>query len=481
MKLWKPFAKSKHIIAPVEKKSSSLWPSQWLLAGASGVNTYVNIKRALQFYDEAAPVATAIDWINDEFKTLKVRLQTDNKIDYQSDILSFLNRPNDDMTQEDFLESLGAYYLVCNEVYIVATGAVNRKPAEMLVISPEYVEVFQGKDGFIETIKVQLVGREVEIYKRTETGFRFYNAAKDREIWQIKGFSAVNNSALLSSSYNASSLTPVRGRSKLNSIHREINQYVEVAEHNLTMLDNGLLPSGTITMKEDAGILTEEQFENIREQVVNYYSGAKNAGKVMILDNGLTFTPMGINPKDMDFEKLSKSVTTTIFNRYKVPLPLISAENMTLANMDTAKLNLYDNCVIPLSARLFRELTNFLAPRYNLKPNQLLYADLQCVPALQTRHFEQLKLKRELNLYSVNYFREALGDEKSTQPGTDDIYAPWTFIPLGAQTTRLVQPDNNQKPTEKQFIAIMEKQIDVKGNRIFSDNEIKEMMIKEGL
>ena len=491
--VWNPFVKSRNVVivekasSPIIEKKSSIFPRGWLLSGGSTANNFMTIKRALRFYDDAAPVAIAIDWINDEFKTLKIVLENDKKVQTESEILEFLKHPNDDMTQEDFLETMGAYYLITNEVYLIATGNINRPPAELLVVSPEFVDVKKNKDGFIGQIEVNRVGLGVEVFKRADTSYRFYNKDQSAEIWQIKGFSAIGDGLLYNSEMSGNgSIMSSRGRSKLSSIHREINQYIEIATHNLSTLDNGLLPSGTITMPENA-TLDDEQFERVRSQIVDYYSGAKNSGKVLILDNGMIFTPMGINAKDMDFKELTKQVSTTVFNRYKVPLPLVMAENMTLANMETAKLNLYDNCVTPLANRMFREITNFLGIRYKLTPNDLLAADLSNIPALKARHYEQLKVKKELGIYTIDELREQDGMEKIADGG-DIVYINRNLMPAGTDITAITSPIDvtpsksaKELTTRKQFLQIMQEQKDKLGNRLINDADLDKIADREGL
>lgn len=475
--MWNPFVKRKDI--QVLQKKSNIFPNGWLINGGGYSNNLLTIRRALKFYDNAAPVATAVDWINDEFKTVNLVLETNNVIDPKNEVLTFLKQPNDDMTREEFLEALGAYYLITNEVYIIATGAINRPPAELLIVSPEYITIFKGQDGFINQINVNYIGTGAEIFRRADDSYRFYNVKQNAEIWQIKGFSALGDGLSGANDLVGNGILSSRGRSKLSSIHREINQYIEIAQHNLATLDNGLLPSGTIEMPEGV-TLDEDQFEQVREQIVNYYSGAKNAGKVLILPNGLKFVPQGVFPKDMDFKELTRQVTMTIFNRYKVPLPLISPDNMTLANMDTAKFNLYDNCVIPLAGRLLREITNFLRPRFNLGENTLIIADLSKVPALRLRHLEQLKLKKDLGIYSTNELREMDGAEPD--PKGNDILVPWTLVPIGTMPAQQTSNSNDpNRPTLKEFTSIMQAQLDVKGIRIYSDKDIEMFAISQGI
>lgn len=474
---------TKQTVDNIEKKSTypTTWP--WLINGGdSGDNNTITIKRALKFYDDAAPVATAIDWINDEFKTLSLTLKNDTEFDNNAEILRFLRTPNDDMTQEDFLETMGAYFLITNECYLLATGDPNKEPAEVLVISPEHVVVRKGEDGFINQMRIQ-AGSVQEVFNRDEKSYRFYNRERTRELWQIKGFSAIGDSVAISNTISSSELGASRGRSKLSSIHREINQYIQIATSNLSTLNNGMKPSGVLSVPDGVG-LDESQFNRLKDQVENYYSSAQNSGKVLILDNGMIFTPASLSAKDMDFKELSKSVTITIFNRYKVPLPLISSENMTLANMETAKINLYDNCVIPLAHRLLRELTNFLGPRFKLKEDMLITADISKIPAMQVRHFQQLKIKKELDVLTDNEIREELGVDEIN--GGDVLYKPANLIPVTSSIetndTNTESPNNDDmKSVRPEFFKLMQSQVDKKGNRLLTDEEIKEIADSEGL
>lgn len=474
-------------LAPSGRKSTPetfAWPSNWLMSGGSGVNNTMTIRRALKYYDDCAPVGTAIDWINDEFKTLPLVIKDDaGKIDTGGKILEFLKHPNDDMTQQDFLESMGAYYDITSECYLMALGTPKKPPSEIIIISPEFVSVFQGADGFISSFRVQKLGGSGQMtFKRDPKEFRFYNEDMNAELWQIKGLAVLADGIYTGADYVGSNIMPVRGRSKLSSIHNEINQYMEIARHNLAMLDNGLLPSGTITIP-DGAVLDDEQFEAVQSDVIDFYSGAKNAGKVLVLDNGMTFTPMGLLPKDMNFEKLTRTVSMVIFGRYKVPLPLVSPENMTLANMEVAKLNLYDNCVIPIASRLLQELTNFLGERFAMKPNQTIAANFDGVPAMQMRHAEQLAAKKKLEIYTPNELREFAGSERIAKDGYDDVYQPWTFVPVGTPPVPQQPSSSNpgDKPLLKNFMALMIQQKDSSGKRMFTDDEILLIAHKQGI
>lgn len=473
----KPVNKSTGI--EIKKNYMSAGAVRRAMAYAGTDNKLVDAKKALYYYDVVSPVATAIDLINDEFKNLTLVIDNGDEIVNKADILNFLKQPNDDMVQADFLETLGVYFLAANEVYIVATGAINRPPAELLVISPEQVDVKRNKDGFIGRIEVQKEGGGKEIFERSETKFRFYNKEDDAEIWQIKGFNSKQTG---------------RGRSKLNSVAYEVEQYLQCAIHNLALLENGVRASGAFVADGD---LSEEQFLRLKQEADEKYSGSLNAGKPMVLEGGMKWLEMSINPKDMDFPTLKKGVMSSIFTRYKIPEALVSTEHMARATMEESKLNLYDNAVLPFANRMFAEITAFLAPRFNMKENELIIPNLDDITALEIRRTKALKNKKELGVLTINEMREEIGEGRIVEGG-DIVYIPGNLIPAGTSVEQNSDQDENTEPPEERtptsptdaeeakttregFIKILKSQVDVKGNRSFNDKDIERIADEEGL
>ena len=460
------FLKKKQEI--VERKSHSFvnsFSSSLLFLEANINNRNISPTRALAYYDIASPVSIAVDLIRDEFKNLRMVLETNGEVITEAPILEFLQNPNDDQVLQDFLESLGAFFLVTDEAYMIAMGSAGRPPSEIILVSPSIVDVKKGRDGFITQIGVQRTTGAREIFKRSETEFRFFTSDDNAEIWQIKGFNSQQNG---------------RGKSKLNSLSPEIDQYIETAMHNLATLRNGLRPSGALQQTKDQDPLTDDQFERLREQVEQFYSGTENSGNALILEGGLEFKEMSINPKDMDFLNLQRTVTTAIFNRYKIPLPLINPDKMTLANMESAKLNLYDNAVLPFANRMFAEITRFLAPRFGLSEDTQIIPWQDKITALQVRRNQELKVKKDLEILTINEIRTQIGLD-SIAEGGDVVYIPNNLVPAGTTEEDIQENQEESKTTRESFTRLMKGQMDFKGNRSFTDEVIDQIADDEGL
>jgi HK97 family phage portal protein len=401
---------------------------------------------AVRYYLTAQPVASGIDKIAEPFAEIEPRVfDTKSKEFVEHDVLQLLGEPNPEDSTESFFAKLGAWYLINGEVYLNATGQVNKPPLELFACSASNTSVAPDKNGFLGTIQF---GKETnqQIYKQafnTVGGrFRYYNRDNDGEAWQIRNFNAKNG---------------LRGGSKLQSIMSEIEQYIESSTHNLSLLMRGARPSGIFAAKE---ALTDDQFERLKEQIDNWYSGAANAGRPILVDggDGIDYQTAIMSNRDMDFVQLKENVTESIFTRLDVPLALISTKAMTLDNFKVAKLSLYDDAVLPLTNRIFGELTQLLMPRYKNSENLVITYNAAAIPALEARRMENAKMRKDIAVNTVNELRSILGD--ATIDGGDD----------------LIQPAQTQMIDEKtQYENLLREQKDANGNRLFSEHDIKNL------
>ncbi len=471
---------------PIVLKSNRI--TNYYAIGNGSDNTLLTIKKALRYYDLVSPVATAVDIVNDEYKTLTLALEQDGKVTRDHDILKYLRQPNDDMVQIDFLENMGNFFLITNEVYFIATGRENRAPAELYIESPEYIEVKTDSSGLINRIEVRRQPSDhqssyFETFFRSDKDYRFFNKDRTAEIWQVKGFNTRKT---------------LRGRSKMSSAVYEIEQYLQAAIHNLGLLKNGVRSTGAFSVEEH---LTDEQFNRLRDQINQNQAGANNAGKSIILEGGMEYTEMSISPKDMDFEKLKQSTTEAIFRRYKIPLALVSTDHMAESTMEASMLMLYDIVILPLAERLLAELTRFLAPRFNLGENDKLVPFLDDISALQIRRVKQVKNKKETGVHTVDEIRESMGDDPLPNGKGKELYIPTNLVkigetqqkpggqgldgrqPRGDDDMQSDTPTDNErlKTTRSKFVAILKQQVDKKDVRTFTDEEIYKLADEEGL
>lgn len=426
----------------------------------------LNAALAVRYYSIASPLASAIDKIAEPFSEIEPIVQNDKTKEVFPDhpVLKLLKNPNPMDSTENFQMKLAAWFVINGEVFLTATGPVNREPLELFVDSAVSASLSPAKDGFLGQIQFGL-STDSQIYTRSEMdlggSFRYYNRGDDAEAWQIARFNARQTNGVF------------RGGSKLQAIMPEIEQYIEASTHNLSILLRGARPSGVFTSPEP---LTDEQREALKEGIDNWFSGSANAGRPILLDGGgvdgkggMKYTDVMMTNRDMDFLKLKENVTEMIFTRLDIPLALVSTKSMTLDNLKVAKLGLYDDAVIPLTNRLYGELTQMLMPRYKNSEGLIITFNPTTIPALETRRTENIKLRKEIGANTINEMRKLLGDDELAEGG-DEVLQPINLIPIGAD------PFNQRDSSEKQvseYERLLKQQVDSEGKQKFTDKEIQ--------
>lgn len=124
------------------------------------------------------------------------------------------------------------------------------------------------------------------------------------------------------------------GRSRLNRATATVKGIQAANRFAGSVLENGGQPSGAIKSPAE---LSPEQLSKLRTQFEEKYTGAQNAGRTMILDGGLEFTPFQISPEDAELLATRKFGVEEICRLFQVPPPLVQDySNNTFTNSETA-------------------------------------------------------------------------------------------------------------------------------------------------
>ena len=433
-----------------------------LIEGGSNISP----AQAIYFYKMVAPVFTAVELIANGFASIQPHI-IDNKSgdivdDKYPDFFNLLRHPNADITQIEYMKALASYYLITGNTYTVATGDVNRQPLEIYIGEPQGVNIqMSNKDMFPLYYNIYSQTQNLSFERQENTnGLIYYTKDKLKQIWHIKNFSTD------SCSYY--------GLSKLQPIFYEIKQYLQSNIHNLSLLEKGARLSGLLVSKTEIG---QNNRDYVRQQFSGNNQGASNAGSIAFIDGAdIDFKELSLSNKDMDFRELKNDMVKIVALTLGIPLPLISNEAMTMNNYKEAKLALFDDSILPHTKRIYGELENFLFPRFKIDSEKydLIYNENE-ISALSIRKSEEIKIKKDSNVLTINEIRALYGYEPIMDG--DKLYQPFNLVPLGTGQSLL----NAQKASREKFYNIMVNYKDEFGNRLYNDIEIKDMADKYNL
>jgi HK97 family phage portal protein len=385
----------------------------------------------IMYSQRCAPFGDAVNILADAVCDIEPRVWDWQKREYDDKhpLNELLRQPNDTMDRANFFRHLVGMFAITSNPFIRTIGPINRPPLSLDVDSPVFADVQPDKVGDIGTIKIQNEFGMRTYKAETVEGRRRYRFGTDNEIWPCLYFN------------------PNRGTRKFfatpiaKPLYYDIEQYITSGLHNKSLLKRGARPGGMFSSSTDVP-LTDEQFERLQNQVNMYFAGAANAGRPMIGEN-IKFEPMITSNRDMDYATLVKNARTQIYSQFRIPLPIVNSDSQTYSNYETAQVALYDRAALPMARFLYGQLGNALLYRYgrDWRRYEIRYDETD-IPALQMRRAENVRLRKQIGVNTVNELRQQLGDDPVD--GGDVILRPANEIPALDGAT-----DAPPQPTDK--------------------------------
>lgn len=268
-------------------------------------------------------VFTAVTMIASDLARMPIRLMENREIDYNNRITHLLNtRPN----------AVYNGYIFKLVVFINA-----------LLTSHGYVEIIRDKLGLPEALVFRKTS-EVQL-KVSDGGYYYYEFRTITENGKMIERKINFNDMLDIKFY---SLDGVNGLSLLDTLNKTIDADNNGKDFLNNFLRNGTHAGGILKMK---GVLNDKKARNrAREEFHRAFSGTKQAGKVVVLDESMTFDQLEVDTEVLKLIRENKSSTREIAGVFGIPLHKFGVEttNMSItdANLDyLSTLKPYTTCV----------------------------------------------------------------------------------------------------------------------------------------
>ena len=378
--------------------------------------------------------------------------QGDDELD-QHPLLSLLRRPNPSQAGVEYFQAVYSYLLLSGNNYAIRSD-VSGEVRELYLLRPDRVRVKPSKTATPEAYQYMIGGKVVKTYDADP----------------ITGESEVKHMKL----YNP--LDDYYGLSPLMAAAVDIDNHNAINKHNISLLNNGARPSGAIVFKpaSDRGLpiqLSDGQRQQLRDDLNVKYTGAANAGKPLLLEGDFDWREMGLSPKDMDFLQQRNMAAKDIALCFGVPSQLIGIPDaQTYANVQEARLALYEETIMPLAKRVESDLNEWLSPMYG-EDIRIEY-DFEAVPAMVERRrrvYENVTQAVREGIISRNEARERLGLEPIE--GGDDVYIAANLFPLGSAETQPTQGSEAEDDAEKAYGIIEESKSQVAKDVFTTESE----------
>ena len=271
------------------------------------------------------------------------------------EVLALIAQPNARQGGGEFFEALYGQLLLSGNAYLLPVSAGTRL-AELHLLRPDRMRVLEGRDGWPEAYEYRAGSR-----------VRRYPASGPDAVLHLKLFHPLDDH---------------HGFSPLGAASAALDLSNTASRWNKALIDNSARPSGALVYQPmEGGNLSPDQYERLKTELAEGYSGPARAGRPMLLEGGLDWKAMGLSPRDMDFMAAKNGAARDIALALGVPPMLLGLPgDLTYANYAEANRAFWRLTVLPLLARTAASLSGWLSAIYG--EAIALGHDLDQVPGL---------------------------------------------------------------------------------------------------
>ena len=288
-----------------------------------------------------AEAAAAIPWL---------AYRDSEELDHHA-ALSLIAKPNARMGAADFFEALYGHLLLSGNAFVEPL-AIGTRPAELHLLRPDRVAVVAGADGWPEAYDYRTGSQRRRIAADSSgAGAGGRVAGRGGGLLHLKLFHPLDDHL---------------GFPPLAAAQVALDLHNAAARWNKALLDNSARPSGALVYQpKEGGNLSADQYERLKVELDEGYSGPMRAGRPLLLEGGLDWKSMGLSPRDMDFVEARNGAARDVALAFGVPPMLLGIPgDNTYANYQEANRAFYRLTVLPLVSRTAASFSGFLSGLY---------------------------------------------------------------------------------------------------------------------
>lgn len=326
----------------------------------------------------------------------------------ESPLLDLLANPNPMQSGYDWMVNKVGYLLISGNGYdeqIVVGGT----PRELYNLRPDRMKIVPSASGAVAEYIYEVNNKRVKF-----------------KVEPIRLTSDINHTKLFNPLDDWYGMAPIEAGAYAVDQHNEAMGWIQA------LLQNSARPSGAM-VTSNGETLSDDNYNRLKTQIEDQYSGAGNAGRPMLLEGGLEWKQMGLSPSDMGILETKYSAARDISLAYGVPPQLLGIKgDNTYANYAEARLAFWEDTVIPLVKFVGSSLTNWLGPQFGdvrLEPN------FDKVPAIVDKRQKLWEMANSSTDLTINERRELKGFEPVD--GGNVVLVSSAQIPLSESSLEL--------------------------------------------
>nr|DAG83410.1 MAG TPA: portal protein [Caudoviricetes sp.] len=307
---------------PISLTTGTFW-EEWF--GTSSSGKVVTADKAIQL----SAVWACVRLLSESISTLPLKIyvrQPDGSRKAATDHPAYsilCRRPNSEMTPSRFMLMVVASICLRGNAFIEKKFIANRL-VSLVPLLPQNMVVKRLVTGALE-------------YKYTENGNERVIPVKN--IMHIRGFG----------------LDGVCGMMPMKTGRDVIGSAMAVEESAAKIFEQGLQSSGFLTAEQ---ALNDDQRERLREYMAKF-TGSKNAGKIMVLEGGLKYQGVTMNPEDAQMLESRAFSIEEICRWFRVPPFMVghtTKQSSWASSLEGMNLQFLTHTLRPLLVNIEQEI-----------------------------------------------------------------------------------------------------------------------------
>lgn len=325
-------------------------------------------------------------------------------------LITLLERPNPLQSYSDYVRAKVSFLMIAGNGY-EERFMVGREVKELYQLRPDRMKIVPSSNGIPSAYEYTLGQNKVrwEMDPRTLTC----------DVRHLKLFNPLND---------------WYGMSPIEAGSYAIDQNNEAMNWMQALLQNSARPSGALTVK-DSGTLSDENFNRLKAQIEEQYSGSSNAGRPMLLEGGLDWQQMGLSPTDMGIIEAKFSSARDVALAFGVPPQLLGIPgDNTYSNYAEARLAFWEDTALPLLQMIVNDWNNWLGSIYGVE----IKPDIDSIPAIAEKRLSMWQMADQSQDLTINERRALKG--YGPIEGGDVLFVSSAEIPLSMATEPAPEP-----------------------------------------
>ena len=298
-------------------------------------------------------------------------------------LLKLLERPNPMQSGAEYLQSKITYLMIAGNGYEERVK-IGKEVRELYQLRPDRMKIIPSNNGVPAAYEYEIGGRKVR--------FEVDPRSLDCDVRHLKLFNPTDD---------------WYGLSPVEAGAYAVDQLNESMAWLQALLQNSARPSGALVMK-DGEKLSDDNFNRLKAQIEEQYSGSRNAGRPMLLEGGLDWKAMGLSPTDMGIIEAKFSAARDVALAFGVPPLLLNIPgDNTYANYKEARLAFWEDTVLPLLNLIVSDWNAWLALPYGVK----IRPNIDEIPAISEKRLTLWEMADKSQDLTINERRAMKGYE----------------------------------------------------------------------